>query len=371
MIVKSLELSNFKNYHHARLQFSPRINCLLGSNAAGKTNILDALYYLSFCKSYFNPLDGQNIRRGEGYFRLCAEYSKNGRPSSDKLELTLKKQQRKQLRKNGKEYGRFSDHIGLYPLVMVSPADTSLIYEGSELRRKFVDGILAQFNNTYLSLLLQYQRALQQRNALLKKFAEQNSYDPVSMDIWDRKLISLAPRIHTYRSDFLRSFVPTFEEYYRHIAGSKEKPTLRYDSQLNNDTMEGLLKAGNDKDRVLKYTGAGIHKDDYIFEIDGFPLKKFASQGQQKSFVVAAKLAQFEHMKKVKGYNPIILLDDIFDRLDENRTGRIMELVSENTFGQIFITDTQPNRIRQVFDSIAASKSFFKVDSGTIAPMQP
>lgn len=366
MIVKSLELSNFKNYSQARLQFSPRINCLFGPNAAGKTNILDALYYLSFCKSYFNPLDNQNIRRGEEYFRLCAQYTKNGRPSADKLELTLKKQQKKQLKKNGKEYQRFSDHIGLYPLVMISPDDTSLISGGSEVRRKFIDGILAQFNSTYLSQLIQYQRALQQRNALLKKFREQNNYDPVSMDIWDQKLISLAPEIHACRKQFLKNFNPTFEKLFHHIAGSKEKPTFRYESQLNHNTMEDLLKNGNQKDQILKYTGAGVHKDDYIFQIDGLPLKKFASQGQQKSFVVAAKLAQFQYMKEIKGYNPIILLDDIFDRLDENRTERIMELVSENTFGQIFITDTQPQRIMNTMENINAEKSFFKVHNGTI-----
>ncbi|MFO8055050.1 MAG: DNA replication/repair protein RecF [Bacteroidales bacterium] len=365
MIIKKLDLSNFKNYSRAELEFSPKVNCLLGSNGAGKTNILDAIYYLSFCKSYFNPMDNQNIRRGEDFFRISGKYNKPNNPP-DTVQVLLKKNQRKQVKRNNKEYDRLSDHIGLYPLVMITPSDTSLIHEGSESRRKFIDGIISQFDKNYLLLLLQYTKAIHQRNTLLKKFTETGRYDRVSIDIWDQKIIALAPQIHAVRKAFLKSFVPTFEKYFRFIAGSNEKAGLLYESQLNESSMKALLDKNNEKDRILKYTSVGPHKDDYAFSVNRFPLKKFASQGQQKSFIVAAKLAQYEHIKNIKGDSPVILLDDVFDKLDQKRVNQLMTLVSENNFGQIFITDTQKDRILKAFENIDTDKKYYEISSGRI-----
>jgi DNA replication and repair protein RecF len=254
---------------------------------------------------------------------------------------------------------------------MITPSDTGLIHEGSESRRKFIDGIISQFDKNYLDILLQYTKAVQQRNALLKRFAETNSYDKVSIDIWDQKLIRLAPQIFAVRKEFISRFIPVFEKYFRFIAGSEEKAALIYQSQLNEHSMNDLLAANNDRDRALRYTSVGPHKDDFEFTVNNFPLKKFGSQGQQKSFIVAAKLAQYEHIKKVKGYNPIILLDDIFDKLDQNRVEQIMVLVSENNFGQIFITDTQQERIEKAFEKIAIDKRYFQVNNGEIAGVNP
>lgn len=365
MIVERIELANFKNYTQAEIDFSDRVNCFLGPNGAGKTNILDALYYLSFCKSYFNPVDSQNIKRGEEFFRISGIYRKN-ESSPDNLQVLMKRNNRKQVKRNNKEYDRLADHIGLYPLVMVTPSDNGLIHQGSEERRKFIDGIISQFDKNYLNVLLQYNKALQQRNALLKSFAEKGEYDPLSIDIWDQKLIRLAPQIQSARKSFVDSFIPVFEKYFRFIAGSDEKASLKFESQLNGQSMENLLKQNNDKDRILKYTTVGPHKDDFEFEINDFPLKKFGSQGQQKSFVVAAKLAQYEHIKNIKGYNPIILMDDIFDKLDQKRVEQIMVLVSENNFGQIFITDTQQERIEAAFKNIDTDKRFFYVENATL-----
>ncbi len=369
MRIEKLNLANFKNYEQAQMEFSARVNCFLGPNGAGKTNILDALYYLSFCKSYFNPVDSQNILRGEDFFRVEGIYRKNG-GSPDNIQVLMKKNQRKLVRRNNKEYERLADHIGLYPLVMITPSDTGLIHEGSEVRRKFIDGIISQFDKNYLDILLSYTKAVQQRNALLKKFASDGNYDPVSIDIWDQKLISLAPHIYNTRKEFIKTFIPVFEKYFRFIAGSGEKAGLSYFSQLDEQNMEMLLQSNNDKDRVLKYTSVGPHRDDLLFSVNDFPLKKFGSQGQQKSFIIAAKLAQFEHIKMVKGYSPVILLDDIFDKLDQKRVEKIMILVSENNFGQIFITDTQRDRIEKAFETTDIHRKFFRVQDGKIEEEQ-
>lgn len=365
MIIEKIDIASFKNYPKAEIIFSPRVNCFLGPNGAGKTNILDALYYLSFCKSYFNPVDSQNIRRGDEFLRIRGIYRKNGE-TDDELSVLIRRNYRKQVKRNGKEYDRLADHIGRYPLVMITPSDTSLIHEGSEGRRKFIDGIISQFDKNYLNILLQYNKAIQQRNALLKTFSETGRYDPVSIDIWNQQLIKLAPQIFSVRKDFLDLFIPVFKKYFRFIAGSDEKADLKYDSQLYRDSMSNLIKANIDKDRILKFSTIGPHKDDFEFTINEFPLKKFGSQGQQKSFIVAAKLAQYEYMKNIKGFNPILLMDDIFDKLDQKRVEQIMVLVSENNFGQIFITDTQQDRIEKAFSQIETDKKFFQVNNGKL-----
>lgn len=365
MTIEKIELENFKNYAQTQITFSPRVNCFLGPNGAGKTNILDALYYLSFCKSYFNLLDAQNILRSADYMRIQGKYQ-HQHGSADDIVVAVKRKHRKLVKRNSKEYNRLADHIGRYPLVMITPSDTSLIYEGSDSRRKFIDGIISQFDKHYLDILLQYNKAVQQRNALLKRFAERGLYDPVSIDIWDQKLIHLAPEIFAVRKQFVDDFIPVFEKYFRFIAGSDEVAHLSYDSQLQQNSMQELLTMNNDKDQILKYTGVGTHKDDINFSINNFPLKKFGSQGQQKSFIVAAKLAQYEYMKSIKGFSPVLLMDDIFDKLDSNRVAKIMTLVSENNFGQLFITDTHADRIEQAFKNIDTDKRFFLVEKGQI-----
>lgn len=365
MRIEKIELENFKNYAQADIAFSARVNCFLGPNGAGKTNILDALYYLSFCKSYFNPVDAQNILRTADYMRIQGKYA-NPHGSADDILVAVKRNQRKLVKRNSKEYNRLADHIGRYPLVMITPSDTSLIYEGSESRRKFIDGIIAQFDKHYLDILMQYNKAVQQRNALLKQFAVKGRYDPVSIDIWDQKMLLLAPQIFTVRKQFIDDFSPVFEKYFRFIAGSDEVAQLSYDSQLHDNSIKDLLQRNSDKDQLLRYTSVGTHKDDLIFSINNFPLKKFGSQGQQKSFIVAAKLAQYDYMKKIKGYSPVLLMDDIFDKLDSKRVGKIMTLVSENNFGQIFITDTHQERIEKAFEDIDTEKRFFLIEKGQV-----
>lgn len=365
MIIEHLELANFKNYQHAELSFSDKVNCFLGPNGAGKSNLLDALYYLSFCKSYFNPLDSQNIRKNEVFFRISGRYRKNGKTPDD-LQVLMQKNQRKQVKKHNKEYERLTDHIGLYPMVIITPSDVDLIHEGSGARRKFIDGIISQFDKTYLDHLMSYNKAVQQRNALLKRLAEAGSRDPASIDVWDRKMIDLAPEIYRRRREFLDQFIPVFEKYYRFIAGSDEKAGLHYESQLSHQPMEDLLKKNFDKDYVLKYTSTGVHKDDFIFSINESSLKKFGSQGQKKSFIIAAKLAQFEKIRDIKGFKPIILLDDIFDKLDEHRVHQMMVLVSENNFGQIFLTDTDKERVESIFSNIGTDTRLFDIKNGEI-----
>lgn len=365
MTIEHLELANFKNYEQVNVDLSGKVNCFLGPNGAGKTNLLDALYYLSFCKSYFNPVDSQNIKREEDFFRISGQYRKNGGPP-DELQVLMRRNHRKQVKKNNKEYNRLMDHIGLYPLVIITPSDVNLIHEGSEARRKFIDGIISQFDKTYLNNLINYNKAVQQRNALLKRFAEAGNWDPVSLDIWNQKLIAIGPEIYQKRREFLEEFKAVFAKYFRFIAGSEEKALLEYESGLSNHSMENLLESNLEKDRVLKYTSVGVHKDDFSFSVNGFSLKKFGSQGQKKSFIVAAKLAQFEYIKELKGFKPILLLDDIFDKLDENRVHQIMTLVSENNFGQIFLTDTHRDRIETIFDQIQVETRFFDIKKGTI-----
>ncbi len=364
MYLENLKLINFKNYAEAEFGFSPKINCFIGDNGAGKTNILDAIYYLSFCKSYFNPSDTQNIRHAEPFFAVHGSYHKNNN-GGDQLSVVQKRGHRKVFKLNDKEYERLADHIGLYPLVMISPYDRDLINEGSEVRRKYIDSVISQFDKVYLDNLINYNKALQQRNALLKRFAEKSYFDAVSLEIWSNKLASLGEKIYSKRKEFLNDFLPLFQQYFEFISGGKEEVAITYDSQIHDRSLEELLNASVDRDRQVRYTTVGIHKDDLLMQINGYPLKKFGSQGQQKSYVVAIKLAQFEYTRDIKGFKPVLLLDDIFDKLDENRVKKIIQLVSENSFGQIFITDTQKERIENIFIQINIDHMIFNVVDGT------
>jgi DNA replication and repair protein RecF len=365
MFLQKLAVTNFKNYEEAALQFSDKINCFIGDNGSGKTNLLDAIHYLSFCKSYFNPVDTQNIRHGESFFSIHGTYLKNG-DSPDLISCIQKTDYRKIFKINQKEYERLSDHIGLFPLVMVSPYDRDLINEGSELRRRYLDGVISQFDKTYLDDLINYNKALAQRNALLKHFADTKTFNSSLVDIWDRQLSDYGHKIHNTRAAFLKDFIPVFQRYFEFISEGKETVSIKYVSQLFDRGLDELLAISIDKDCQARYTTQGIHKDDLDFVISGYPLKKFGSQGQQKSFVVAIKLAQFDYTRDVKEFKPVLLFDDIFDKLDDKRVHQIIRLVSENSFGQVFVTDTQRSRIEKLFIEVNIDHKIFEISTGKV-----
>jgi DNA replication and repair protein RecF len=362
MHLKTLSLLNFKNIRELRLEFGSGLNAFLGNNGEGKTNILDAIHYLSFCKSYFTTGDLQNISHGESYFALQGWFDSND--GELEIHCAQKKGQKKQFRKNKKEYERLSDHIGLLPLVMISPADTDLIIEGSEVRRRFVDTIISQYDKNYLDHLIDYNKVLQQRNALLKRFAETNTFSADLLDVWDFRLVELARAIHQKRREFLQEFVVLFSRYFRQISGGKEEVGLEYKSDLNEGDFFATLKNSLSRDRAIEYTQVGIHKDDLVFIMDGYPVKKFGSQGQQKSFLISLKIAQYHYIQNRKGIAPILLLDDIFDKLDDTRIARLMEMVTAPGFGQVFITDTQREKLPQMLESMQLESSIFYIREG-------
>jgi DNA replication and repair protein RecF len=363
MNLKTLKLHNFKNYKTAELSFSPKVNCFIGDNAAGKTNILDAIYYLSFCKSYFNAIDSQNINHAEDYFSILGKYQVNG-DKTDTIQCVQKRNQKKSFKLNKKEYDRLADHIGLYPLVMISPYDRDLINEGSDVRRKFIDSVISQFDKFYLDDLINYNRVLGQRNALLKQFAEKRTFDREMTEILNTQLTRLANQIFPKRKEFLKNYIPIFNKYFRNVSGEKEEVSILYESQLENNEMEELLALSLGRDRAMRYTTAGIHKDDLIFQIEGYPVKKFGSQGQQKSFIIAIRLAQYEYIKNLKGYKPVMLLDDIFDKLDDKRVEQLIKVTSEDNLGQVFITDTQRERIEHMLQEINIDHKIFEIRNG-------
>jgi DNA replication and repair protein RecF len=369
MHLKELHLVNFKNFSVSEMDFSPGINCFIGNNAAGKTNILDAIYYLSFCKSYFNSIDTQNIKHGEDSFSVTGKYVING-GKTDLLQCVQKRGQKKSFKLNKKEYDRLADHIGRYPLVMISPYDRDLINEGSDVRRKFIDGIISQFNHQYLENLINYNKTLSQRNALLKILAEQRSFDRDTLAVWDKQLSNLTEMIFPEREKFLLEYIPVFRKYFEMISGGHEPVDIVYDSQLEKHSIAELLGGSLEKDLAVRYTTCGIHKDDLLFNILNYPVKKYGSQGQQKSFIIALRLAQYEYIKKIKGYRPALLLDDIFDKLDENRVEQIIHLTVDNNFGQIFITDTHPGRIEHLLENVNTDYKIYQVAHGAISEVK-
>ena len=367
MYLQKLTSSNFKNYNEADLTFSDKINCFVGDNGSGKTNILDAIYYLSFCKSYFNSVDTQNILHEADFFVVHGSYQ-NQENTDDKVSCVQKRNKKKKFSFNKENYKRLADHIGKIPLVMISPYDRDLINDGSEARRKYIDGVIAQFDKVYLNNLLDYNKVLLQRNTLLKSFSESGYFDETSLEIWNQKLVSLGKQLFKTRIAFLTEFNPLFNEYYQYLSGGNEQVEIVYESQLNLMPFTDLLKQALEKDRMLRYTTTGIHKDDLLFRMDGYPVKKYGSQGQQKSFVIAIKLAQFEYTRRIRNFKPILLFDDIFDKLDDKRVQQIVQLVSENNFGQVFITDTQKKRIATIFNQTKIDHKVFEVEAGTVKP---
>lgn len=359
MILKSLSLLNYKNFDSKSFTFNTKINCIVGNNGIGKTNVLDAIYHLSFGKSYFNPIASQNIKHNEPFFVINGDYDKDEK--TEKIAVSLKRGQKKVIKRNGKSYEKFSEHIGFLPLVIISPADRDLIIEGSTTRRKFIDNVISQSDKNYLNHLISYNKTLAQRNALLKYFALNHTFNKDTLEVYNNQLADYGSRIFEKRDLFLKAFIPIFKSRYEAISNGNETVELEYSSHLFEDDLNQLLNASLNKDRALQYTSVGIHKDDLNFNIEGHPVKKFGSQGQQKSYLIALKLAQFDFIKIQSGVNPILLLDDIFDKLDEQRVAQIIKLVDDENFGQLFISDTHAERTESAVKQVHQSYEIFRL----------
>lgn len=368
MHIQSLSLLQFKNYHQANFDFLPGINCFTGNNGSGKTNILDAVYYLSFCKGFSNAQDMQNVMLDKEFFLIQGQYDMGD--TIDDLYCAVKKGHKKVFKRNKKEYDRLSSHIGSYPLVLIYPGDVQLILGGSDERRKFVDSVISQFDKEYLHRLLDYNKALQQRNALLKQFAEKRYMDEASLEIWDFQLIENGTYLYNARQRFFKDFRKVFQDCYQVLSGQAEQTDIQYESDLENNNFEELLKENRRKDLATQYTSAGIHKDNLVFLLQGQPLKKFGSQGQQKTYVISLKLAQYAFIREIKNLKPILLFDDIFDKLDPRRVGLLLETVSGSDFGQVFITDTHKERLEEILGVLPSESRMFEIKGGEVATIK-
>lgn len=367
MILKELSLINYKNLTQADLTFSPKMNCFIGDNGMGKTNLLDAVYYLSFCRSYTNPVDSQIIRHGEEVCMLQGKYELED-AAKEEVYCAIRRRQKKQFKRNKKEYERLSDHIGLIPLVMISPADNELITGGSEVRRRFMDMAVSQFDKEYLRALVRYNKALQQRNVLMKN--EEPLIDLTLLDLWEEQMAEAGTFIHRKRKKFIEEFTPIFNQFYARISQSGEQVSFSYTSQLNEVDFLEKLKHNRQRDLFLGHTSAGIHRDELEMLLDDYPIKKVGSQGQNKTYFVSLKLAQFHFLLKTGKTTPIILLDDIFDRLDAKRVEEIVKLVSGPEFGQIFISDTNRGSLDKILSRINNSSHIYSVTDGEINPVK-
>lgn len=359
LILNKLSLINYKNFDTESFYLDQKINCFVGDNGVGKTNVLDSIYHLAMTKSYFHSLSSQSINHKAEFMVIEGDFKKGEK--SENIINSLKKGKKKTVKRNGKIYKKFSDHIGLIPVVMISPYDRDLIQEGSSNRRKFVDNVISQNNKNYLNQIINYQKILSQRNALLKYFRKNNTFDISILKVYNDQLSDISIPIHKTRLDFFKNFVPVFLNRYNSISKNKEKVNILYESQLNHESLDSLLDHSLEKDRIVQYTSCGIHKDDLIFEIDGFPIKKFGSQGQQKSFLISLKLAQFDYLKTESKSSPILLLDDIFDKLDNKRVQQLIKLVNNDEFGQLFISDTDYNRTENIIKKIDSSYKMFEL----------
>ncbi len=359
MFLKQLTLTHYKNIEASQFSFQAPINCFIGNNGIGKSNILDSIYHLAFTKSYFNPSGVQNIQFEKDFFLIEGKFLINGK--EEKINCSLKKGQKKTIKRNAKVYSKNSEHVGLIPLVIISPADRNLIVEGSSTRRKFIDGVIGQTDKTYLKNLSDYNKALAQRNALLKFFAQNRTFDGDTLAIYNHQMSELAHPIHEKRKAFMKVFIPIFLKRYLSISSGVEEVNVQYTSQLSVNKMSDLMDLSLEKDKILQFTSVGIHKDDLDLQISEMPIKKFGSQGQQKTFLIALKLAQFDFIKEKSGINPIVLLDDIFDKLDQERVTQTIQLFDNDSLGQIFISDTHEDRIKAALKMSSSAYEIFNL----------
>jgi DNA replication and repair protein RecF len=363
MHLKYLQLINFKNYADVQLDLSPRINVMVGTNGSGKTNLLDAIHYLSLTKSAFTSTDNYAIRHGEKFFSVKGIF--NSGSSSNEVLCTVQAGAKKIVRDGVKEYQKLSEHIGRFPVIMIAPDDTALVKEGSEDRRRFFDSIIAQLDRTYLEALIDYNHGLKQRNGLLRLFAETNSFDALALDSYDAVMIRHGELIHQKRAQFVDAYRPVFKKFYRFIV-ENEQADVEYDSDLKKGNFLAGLQKSRERDIYLQRSNFGIHRDDYLFSLGNGELKRLGSQGQQKSFIIALKLSQFEIIKDRKGIRPILLLDDIFDKLDDERIAKLLQMIREDLFGQLFITDARPDRTSSLLDEIKVKANFYTVANGLV-----
>ena len=366
MHLKSLQMIHFKNHRGGDMAFSKQVNCLLGDNGSGKTNVLDALHYLCFCKSYFNPVDSQNITHEEEYMMVKGEFHRLG--EKEIISCGVKKGAKKVFKRNEKTYSRLMDHIGRFPAVIIAPDDAELIHGGSELRRRWLDMVISQYDNSYLEALVNYNKALTQRNNLLKYFFENRRWDAEMIEPWNVKMAPLAVKIAEARRDFVQKFTPVFNDVYKEISGGAEEVSFEYSTSVDGtvEDFASQLERAEENDRRLRRSTVGVHKDDLVFKIKEYPLKKFGSQGQQKTYLVALRLAQLSFLEDATGVKPILLLDDIFDKIDEKRVEALMRRVTDGSFGQVFITDTHLGRIPEMFKETGAEVKVFEVNKGEV-----
>ena len=362
--LQKIVIQDFRNIQLQELSFSPNINCISGGNGEGKTNLLDAIWYLSMTKSAFSPSDRFNFRHGTSAFGLSGTYDMGGGlPARFSIQVTEGGE--KKIRRDDKPYTKVSEHIGVLPIVMVSPADIAMVSESGEERRKFVNAVLSQMERPYLADMQQYNRFLLQRNKLLKA----GVYDEDLLSTFDERLSALASPIFARRSAFCDSLVPIVQQYYAEISGGREQVGIEYRSDLQKGDLREILRSRRDRDQVFKFTTAGIQRDDFLFTMDGHPIRRCGSQGQQKSFLVALKFAQYEVMKSAYGYPPMMLLDDLFDKLDLNRVGNLLRMVADKAFGQIFLTDSNKVRTESIVDTLTTDRSYFETAGGVFTPV--
>ena len=366
MILKRISILNYKNLEEAEIDFSAKLNCFFGQNGMGKTNLLDAVYFLSFCKSSGNPIDSQNIRHEQDFFVIQGFYeAEDGTP--EEIYCGMKRRSKKQFKRNKKEYGRFSDHIGFLPLVMVSPADSELIAGGSEERRRFMDVVISQYDKEYLDALIRYNKALAQRNTLLK------SEFPVEEElflVWEEMMAQAGEVVFRKREAFIKEFIPIFQSFYSFISQDKESVGLSYESHARDTSLLDVLKQSRERDKIMGFSLRGIHKDELNMLLGEFPIKKEGSQGQNKTYLVALKLAQFDFLKRTGRTVPLLLLDDIFDKLDASRVEQIVKLVAGDSFGQIFITDTNREHLDRILHKVGSDYKIFCVEQGVVREME-
>ena len=361
-ILEKLVISDYRNIQLQELEFSPNVNCISGNNGEGKTNLLDAIYYMSMTKSAFAASDRFNLRHGTEEFSLAGTYRmENGTRSRFSLKMTSKGE--KKVRRDDKPYQKISEHVGVLPVVMVSPADVSMVSESGEERRRFVNSVLSQMDREYMSAMQQYNRLLLQRNTMLKDSEPDRSL----MEVIDMRMSVLSEPIYKARKSFVEQLKPIVAEYYKTLSGDSEQVDIEYESELSKAGLDQLLSASFDRDRIMKHTTIGVHRDDFAFRMNGHPIRRFGSQGQQKSFLVSLKFAQYEIMKKNYGFAPILLLDDVFDKLDMGRISNLLQMVASNDFGQIFITDSNKVRMAGIVDGLTQDRAYFETSCGTFS----